>query len=267
MIFSQNPAPNRRFIVLQMVLALFLCPHLVLAGECRHVFGPEVRAIHLQINSQGNQIMVDGVETRRIQNDGRMNWFILSIVQNGVPAIYKIMGKSHVTWNQIVQGIRLGEAFGGPKLLAHGPIIYGRDMRDRGAGYYTKLEHLFPGKTVYNVKTHGFVKSEISTEKMLKEIAQSLVRMGKEGIIPSDPDFIYTREGLWRWIDTDLWHRGDLLDKQGFAYQAGQLLSKMDLQDAIQLARFVMTEAHLLSPEIQNSLQSSLSYYLSLPNG
>lgn len=234
------------------------------ALTCSKLFARQIpnaitlKDISVTADRKGEVYYVDGVRTRVLTNEGKENWFILFNGEMGVPTVYKIIGANGDT-RTLLEGVKLGAAFGGPALYSHGRATTGANIRNRGVGYYFQLEALFPNENSYNVKDYGLSEAKASSKKILSEIAKSFVSFAREGIIPVDPDVLYTPDLRWRWIDADFWLRGDPLK---VPFQVGQFARNLDNESARTLARFIIETGSDLPAALLAEFQKELAYYL-----
>lgn len=256
-------------VFLVFCLSGLVLPVQTQARSCRSLYTSitsvdvDVRPIQLDVSVSNKDFYIDRNRVRHIATKGREHWYIFAAQEAGVSYIYKIINGDSQKQDAVVGAVKLGASVGGPKLHGSGTVVLGQNLRRRGDTFYLKIEMLFPSEVSYNIKDHGIVESESSPTRMLDEIASAFVNFARKGIVPKDPDVMYTADYRWRWIDPDNWYQGD---PKRVAYEVKQLLlSYLSSEHARLLAKLVIEKGKTLPPEVLSAFKTELAYYLRTP--
>ncbi len=110
-----------------------------------------------------------------------------------------------------IEGMRLQEAHGGPKLFEIGTWIDASAPNGPRPRFFVLMECVFCGQRSLNLKdmTYGALTFVNFLEQRGKNIAgtvgDQLARAIEDRILPLDPDFLVSESGEVRWIDGERW--------------------------------------------------------------
>lgn len=190
----------------------------------------------------------------RILGGGASNAGILAAEDQGSPVIFKILKVRPEQFEAEQKSVRLGELYGGPKLLSAGPAF--RGTPGRLSRYYMELEHLFPGEEAKTAKDFRNRLAPALARRMFVEITESILRMMEDGVVPYDVDIMFTKDGRWRWIDTNYWGPGPL---NSLIYQTTELAYMLGVHNAITFRDVFLEKIRLDHPEEAHAFERAFN--------